>query len=239
VRHDDALNALLDAARGGDPALAAAALQGLSLRADEPAAAALEGIVRERGPDDAFGRLALYAIKGLPRDLALARLRKLQGDGDGAIAREAAYGLGRPGGDAGRATLLADLEEAKLRRRAQTLLTYLFCKDLGTEPWRFRSLFESQPVATHADHFLAALKEGGGNVPEGKDLRDRAFVPLLVAAIEDPRWFVRRSALEFLEAATGQSLGSLSVSAGKDEIAEVARRWREATTSQARGDEQR
>ncbi len=236
VRTDDALTQLVAAARGDDGQLAAAALEGLSRRADDAAAAALEGIVRERGAEGALGRLALAAIKGLPRDLALPRLRKLQAEGDAVVAHEAAYGLADLGEVTAAPMLLADLEDAKLQRRALTLLTYLLCKDLGTETWRYRSLYESQPLATHADHFLASLKESGALVPDGDDLRDRAFVPLLVAAIEDPRWFVRRSALEFLEAATGRDLGSLPVAASREEIAELARRWREATTTQARGD---
>jgi len=133
--------------------------------------------------------------------------------------------------------LLDDLEDPRLQRRAQTLLTYLFCQDLGTESWRFRSLHESQPFATHADHFVAALRESGALVRDDEDPRDPASVPVLVAAIEDSRWFVRRSALEYLEAVTGRGLGTLSVDSGKEEIADLARRWREATTTQARGDE--
>jgi hypothetical protein len=235
IKSDEALQLLIGTARGADGQLAAAALEGLSLRADEPAASALEGFVRERGAGDAVGRLALAAIKGLPRDRALARLRKLEAEGDAAVSRESSYGLADLGEMQPVPTLLADLEDPKLRRRAQTLLTYLFCRDLGTEAWRFRSLHEAQPLATHSDHFLAALKEGGTDVPEAIDLQDQAAAPLLIAALEDSRWFVRRSALELLESATGRKLGSLPVGAGKEEIAELARRWREATSTQAQG----
>jgi HEAT repeat protein len=239
IRRDEALTALTAAARGSDGTLAAAAIEGLSRRGDEPAAAALEAIVRERGPSDSYGRLSMIAIKGLPRPIAIGRLRHLQAEGDEKLAHEAAYGLADLGEMQAVPTLLGDLEDAKLHRRAQTLLTYLFCKDLGTETWRFRSLYESQPAATHADHFLAALKESGTLVGEEVDLADRDSTALLVKAIEDPRWYVRRSALEFLEALTGRTLGPLAVDASKDDITAFAQRWHEATTTQARGEEQR
>jgi hypothetical protein len=75
-------------------------------------------------------------------------------------------------------------------------------------------------------------------VPDGVDLKDHALVPVLVAAIEDPRWYVRRCALEALDAQTGRSLGSLPVKATVEQIADLAKRWREATSAQAQGSEQ-
>ncbi|MSR45593.1 MAG: hypothetical protein EXS13_00735 [Planctomycetes bacterium] len=232
---EDALQCLIAAMRGTDPSLAASALEGLSTRGDERAAEALDALVRERGTDDALGRLALASIKGLPRPLAIERLRRLVSEAAGALSREAAYGLADLGEMDAVPTLLADLEEEKLHRRARTLLTYLFCKDPGTESWRFRSLHESTPGLSHADHFLAALKEGGALVPEGNDLSDRSFQQLLVAALEDARWFVRRSALELLEAAHARVLGSLAHDATPDEIRALASRWREAIEVQASG----
>ncbi len=235
AHRDDALACLVAAARGSDAALAAAALEGLARRGDEAAGAALDGIVRERGPIDTVGRIALAAIKGLPRAIALARIRKLMNEAGGALAHEAAYGLADLGEMEAVPALLADLEDEKLHRRAQTLLTYLFCTDVGTEAWRFRSLQEAAPAASHVDHFFAALSAVGVIVPESKELRDRALLPMLVAAIEDQRWFVRRTAIELLEAMHGRSLGGLSVTATPAEIAALAARWREVIATQAAG----
>lgn len=235
LRRDDALQCLVSTVRGEDPGLAAAALEGLAKRGDDLAADALDALVRERGPTDPLGRLGLAAIKSLPRPLATTRLRRLLEEQAGAISREAAYGLADLGEMDAVPTLLADLEDEKLHRRARTLLTYLFCKDPGTESWRFRSLHESTPGASHADHFLSALKEGGVLVPEGREWRDRAFQPLLVAALEDSRWFVRRSALELLEAAHGRALGGMSSDASPDEIRALAERWRDLIGAQADG----
>jgi hypothetical protein len=60
----------------------------------------------------------------------------------------------------------------------------------------------------------------------------------VVAAVEDKRWFVRRCALEALEAQTGRSLGLLAVNASAEEVAALAKRWREATSTQAQGSDQ-
>ncbi|MBM4016100.1 MAG: hypothetical protein FJ293_14205 [Planctomycetes bacterium] len=234
-QREDALEALVLHIRSDESSLAAAALEGLSRRGDAAAADALDALVRERGPADPLGRLALAAVKGLPRPLATARLRRLLEEDSGTLSREAAYGLADLGEMDAVPTLLADLEDEKLHRRARTLLTYLFCKDPGTEIWRFRSLHESTPGASHSDHFLAALKEGGALVPDGRDLRDRSFQPLLVVALEDARWFVRRSALELLEAAHGRVLGHLATDASPEEIRALAGRWREMISAQADG----
>jgi hypothetical protein len=118
-------------------------------------------------------------------------------------------------------------------------LTYLLGQDFGTESGRFRSLYESRPGVTHSQLFQEALRAGGANVPEGIDWKDPALVAVLVAAIEDSRWFVRRCALEALDAGTGRSLGSLPVNANAEEIAALCKRWREATSTQAQGSEQR
>lgn len=232
-KRDDALAFLVATAHGEDSALAAAALEGIGRRGDEAGAAALEAVARERGPTEALGRLALAGIKGLPRPLATGRLRRLLAEEQGALAREAAYGLADLGEMDAVPTLLQDLEQEKSHRRAQTLLTYLFCHDPGTETWRFRSLHEAAPSASHLDHFLTALKEGGALVPAGDDRRDPAFQRLLVAAVEDERWFVRRSALELLEATHGRSLGTLASDATRDTIVQLAGRWREVISTQA------
>jgi HEAT repeat protein len=234
-RREEALLALTAEIRGEESSLVAAALEGLSRRGDGAAADALDALVRERGPADPLGRLALAAIKGLPRELAVGRLRRLLDEQSGALSREAAYGLADLGEMDAVPTLLADLEDERLHRRAKTLLTYLFCRDPGTETWRFRSVHESTPGASHTDHFLSALKEGGALLPAGRDVSDRSFQPLLVAAIEDTRWFVRRSALELLEAAHGRVLGNLATDAGRDEIRALANRWREVISTQADG----
>jgi len=234
-KRDDALQCLIATTRGSDPSLAAAALEGLARRADEGAAAAIAALVRESGPGEALGRLALAALKGMPRAIAVGRLRQLMAESTGSVAREAAYGLADLGEMDSVPTLLADLEDEKLHRRALTLLTYLFCKDPGTETWRFRSIHEASPGSSHVDHFLSALKEGGALVPEGNQVRDGAFHPLFVAAIEDSRWFVRRSALEQLEAVYGRSLGTLSMVATPEEIRALADRWREVLQVQAGG----
>jgi hypothetical protein len=234
----EALQCLVETARK-DAAFATAALEGLALRGDADAAMSLDAIARERGAADPVGRLALAEIKRLPRELALERLQALSREAGGELAREAACGLADLGEMVAVPALLADLEEPGRARRAVTLLTYLFCKDLGTEPWRFRSLHESQPGSTHADWFLSALAESGGRLPENSGVLDRAMIPHLIAAIEDSRWFVRRSAVEFLERTTGFTFGQLAVSATREEILELARRWREATGAQAGGSEQR
>ncbi len=233
AKSEQALAFLLTMANGEETALAAAALEGLSKRGDEAAASALEAVARERGPTEPIGRLAFAGLKGLPRPLAIGRLRGLLGEDGGVLAREAAYGLADLGEMEAVPTLLVDLENEKTHRRARTLLTYLFCHDPGTETWRFRSLHEAAPGASHVDHLLTALKEGGALVPAVGDHRDPAFQRLLVAAVEDERWFVRRSALELLEAVHGRSFGTLASDASGDEIARIATRWREVISTQA------
>jgi hypothetical protein len=129
-------------------------------------------------------------------------------------------------------SLISDLEDAAHHARATRLLAYLFCKDAGTESWNYRSLYESRPGVTHAQLFVEALRDGGANVPENANLMDRSLVPVLVAAVEDKRWFVRRCALEALEAQTGRSLGQLATNASTEEVTALAKRWREATSAQ-------
>jgi HEAT repeat protein len=238
IPREDALATLTRAAREGEPAVAAAALEGLSQRGDEAAAAALDAIARERGASDPIGRLALTAMKSLPRGLAADRLRKLMSEAPDALKREAAFALADVGEMDAAPALFDELQDAGGHPRAALLLTYLFCQDLGTESWKFRSLYESRPGVTHAQLFIEALRSGGASVPDGVDLKDHTLVPVLVAAIEDPRWYVRRCALEALDAQTGRSLGSLPVKATVEQIADLAKRWREATSAQAQGSEQ-
>jgi HEAT repeat protein len=235
---DDALATLTKFARESDTFLASAALEGLSRRGDDAAAAALDGIARERGAADPLGRLALGAIKGLPHKLAADRLRLLMNEAPDELKHEAAYALADLGEMDAAPALFADLEDAARHPRATRLLTYLFCQDVGTESFKFRSLYESRPGVTHAQLFAEALRAGGAIVPENANLMDRAFVPVLVAAVEDKRWFVRRCSLEALEAQTGRSLGLLAVNASAEEVAALAKRWREATSTQAQGSDQ-
>lgn len=236
-RHEEALACLVEAANGDDPTLAAAALEGLAARGDEAAADALAVVVRERPAGDPLERLALAAIKSLPRAMAVVHLRRLLAEEQGPLGREAAYALADLGEMEAAPVLLADLEDERTHRRAQTMLTYLFCKDFGTETWRYRSMHEGAPGASHVDHFLGALRESGALLPDGRDVGDRAFQPVLVAALEDPRWFVRRSALELLEANHGRKLGSLPAQASAEEIDALAARWREWIGTQAAGGE--
>ena len=237
VARDDALATLTKFAREGEPYLASAALEGLSRRGDEAAAAALDGIARERGAADPLGRLALGAIKGLPHALAADRLRRLMNEAPDELKREAAYALADLGEMDAAPALIADLEDAGRHPRAARLLAYLFCQDVGTGSWNYRSLYESRPGVTHAQLFVEALRAGGASVPENANVLDRALIPALVAAIEDKRWFVRRCAVEALEAQTGRSLGLLAVNASPDEVASLAKKWREATTAQVQGDD--
>jgi len=239
IPREDALATLTRIAREGEPALAAAALEGLSQRGDDAAAAALDGIARERGAADPIGRLALNAMKSLPRGLAAARLRTLMTEAPDDLKREAAFALADVGEMDAAPALLDELQDAGRHQRAKQLLTYLFCQDPGTESWKFRSLYESRPGVTHAQLFIEALRAGGASVPDGVDLKDHALTPVLVAAIEDSRWYVRRCALEALDAQTGRSLGSLPEKATAVQIADLAKRWREATSAQAQGSEQR
>ena len=153
---DDALATLTRFAREGDPCLASAALEGLSRRGDEAAAAALDGIARERGAADPLGRLALGAIKGLPHALAADRLRRLMNEAPDELKREAACALADLGEMDAAPALFADLEDAARHPRAVRLLTYLFCQDVGTESFKFRSLYESRPGV----HPCAALRRG-------------------------------------------------------------------------------
>lgn len=239
VARDDALATLTNFARADDPYLASAALEGLSKRGDDAAAAALDGIARERGAADPLGRLALGAIKGLPHALAADRLRRLMKEAPDELKREAAYALADLGEMDAAPTLLADLEEAGRHPRAARLLTYLFCQEVGTGSVNARSLYEGRPGVTHAQLFVEALRAGGTSLPENVNVLDRALIPTLVAAIEDKRWFVRRCAVEALEAQTGRSLGLLPVNAGPDEVAALAKKWREATAAQVQGSDGR
>ncbi len=231
---EQALDALAAGLKETDLRIVQGAVDGLMRRGDSEAARLLEARLLEDGLKSTGGRLCLLGIKALPRAVATQSLLLLAATQRPELFAEAQYGLANLGDMRSVPFLIEQLKEPATHPRARSLLTYLFCRDYLQEPWRYAAVHETTPDLDHADHFLQALLESGRVAPSSLDPNAPETMSLLADCIEDERWYIRRSALEFLEESSGRSLGSLSVSATKGEIETMARRWRELITALAR-----
>jgi hypothetical protein len=216
-----------------DLSIVQAAIEGLGRQRSEAAAQGLESLVVRTQAQQTRGILAMAELKAMPAALARKSLQRLAGMEDVRLQREASYGLADLGDLTVVPFLLNELESDRQHRRAVTKLQYLLCKDFGKDLWRYRSFFEADPNSNHGDFFFQALLEVGHNIAAGTSPLEASALPVLLAALEDERWFVRRCAMEFLEESTGQRVGTLSVSATTEEIEDMTRRWREVVSGLA------
>lgn len=236
LANDRALEILSAALDSENLELVQAAIEGLGLERSEVGARHLEAFVLRMGSENVRGVLALAQLRGMPGALALESLFRLSEASDPQLAREARYGLADLGDLSVVSFLLDELEDTASHRRAMGKLQYLFCRDESGEPFRYRLLAEAHPDWDHQDFLRAALQVRNPDVPDDLDLRSREAWPVLIEALNDERWYVRRAALQLLENTTGQSFGILSVSATEEDRAQAAQRWREYLSGLARED---
>lgn len=225
VGSDAALEHVAAALESGDAPLALAAVRGLAHCPRDREAVKLLVAAAARGAEaggTGFAPLDALAALGTPAArTALLRLQDAAGDGEQpqAARDEVALRLVQLGEVAGVPQLIAALDDPGRASRALDALALHFCSDGGVRGEVFVQRFQDDPQLPAEDWLRRAL-----GLPE---LAGGEPVPLaaLVAALRDPRWFVRTNVVRRLERSFETSLGPPLRYATDEDADHQAARW--------------
>ncbi|MEW6745752.1 MAG: HEAT repeat domain-containing protein [Planctomycetota bacterium] len=229
---------LVEAAEDPRDEVAAAALEGLSSAGVKEAEDVLIDRLMRDGPGTAVGAAAARALRRMGGARLRARLLEGLACPREELRREIVCLLGEHGADEAGPHLVLLLEAEPVAARARAALALLTQQDFDQETWKYAALVESG--TRFVESFLAAAGLDGAIGPDElrgpEPLPDRA-VPLLLAVLEDPRWYVRDAACVLLRDLTGKSGPDIPAAAGPADLAPLRGEWARAVSGAKTGRE--